>query len=97
MIEDVKWNPNKDTAGAFIYGAQFNKQRNDIIGGASYGSNEFRLFQNHGSHYQYEASIEGFGKGIYSLDFGNTSNKCLFGGGDGIGVIVGINARENKQ
>jgi len=28
--------------------------------------------------------------GLYTMDFANTSNKCVFAGGDGVGLMIAI-------
>lgn len=44
LIENVRWDKKTESAGAFIYGAQFSKAKLNAIGGVAHGTNELKLF-----------------------------------------------------
>ncbi|KAL4471523.1 hypothetical protein ABPG74_008416 [Tetrahymena malaccensis] len=87
LIRTVDWNyGKKEDTGAFVYGCQFSKCNSDSIIAGSFGLNEVKLFDQN-RDYQPYGYVTGFKKGIYSVDFGNFSNKFAFGGEDG-GIFV---------
>lgn len=44
MIENVRWDESTESAGAYVYGAQFGRGKQNCLGGVAHGTNEFRLF-----------------------------------------------------
>ena len=75
--------------GVGIYGAQFSKVNGESIIAGSSGKNEVKLIENEGE-YRILSGVSGMKKGIYSVDYGNSSNKVAFGGGDGVAYYLNI-------
>ncbi|EGR28411.1 WD repeat protein [Ichthyophthirius multifiliis] len=73
--------------GAYLFSAQFSKNNNDsiLVGGS--GKNEAKLFESQ-DNFETLGSVSNFNKGIFTVDYANTSNKFLLGGGDGYLVVV---------
>ncbi|CAD8173808.1 unnamed protein product [Paramecium octaurelia] len=90
LIENIKWDEKVDAAGAFIYGSQFGKGRGYCVGGVAHGTNEFKMFDRIKGSYKEAMQLGGFKKGLYTMDFANTSNKCVIGGGDGLCLMLAI-------
>ena len=95
LIKQVDWEPgNKKENGAFVYACQFSKygdpSNESILAGAS-GLNEVRIFDAT-KDYTPHGWVEGFEKGIYTVDFGNFTNKFGFAGGDGKIVVLSLSS-----
>lgn len=75
--------------GVGIYGAQFSKINGESILAGSSGKNEVKLFQNEGD-YRILSGVSGMKRGVYSVDYGNNSNKVAFGGGEGLAYYLNI-------
>jgi COMPASS component SWD3 len=58
------------------------------MAGAS-GKNEVKLFENE-ADFQIMSGVHGMKRGVYSVDYGNSSNKVAFGGGDGLVYFLNI-------
>ncbi|KRX01594.1 WD40-repeat-containing domain [Pseudocohnilembus persalinus] len=96
-VKEILWNP-KDTkeSGAFVYGCQFSKTSDDTILAGVHGLNQARFF-NRQNDYQPIADIEGFKNGIFTVDYGNFSNKFAAAGGDGLLYVGSLTNRPDEN
>eukprot|EP01017_Pseudomicrothorax_dubius_P006405 TRINITY_DN1181_c0_g2_i2.p1 TRINITY_DN1181_c0_g2~~TRINITY_DN1181_c0_g2_i2.p1 ORF type:complete len:302 (+),score=47.44 TRINITY_DN1181_c0_g2_i2:311-1216(+) len=79
VIQNIDWGGNSEQV--YIYAAQFSKfVPHYIIAGCS-GANQVRIFDR-SQRNKAVYCVEGFNKGVYSVDFCNNSNNFSFGGGD---------------
>ncbi|KAL4494012.1 hypothetical protein ABPG72_022029 [Tetrahymena utriculariae] len=89
LINEVVYDQNKKENGAFIFGAQFQKNNDETISVCSSGRNELKVFDQL-KNYQPLSTVTNFPKGIYSLDYANQINKIAFGGAGGLLVVVSL-------
>eukprot|EP00825_Cyclidium_porcatum_P029303 TRINITY_DN3131_c0_g1_i2.p2 TRINITY_DN3131_c0_g1~~TRINITY_DN3131_c0_g1_i2.p2 ORF type:complete len:132 (-),score=26.17 TRINITY_DN3131_c0_g1_i2:89-484(-) len=89
LIQEVDWIPEKKCDQIYCYSCQFCKNNNQtmIVGGT--GINEFQVFNVFNS-YKPCASVIDMSEGVYSVDYGNSSNKLAFGGGEGVVYIMSL-------
>lgn len=93
LIQQIDWDPNlKKENGAMIFGCQFSKQNDECIIAGSSGLNQARAFDTSRDNIPY-GWVEGFEKGVYSVDFGNFSNKFGFAGGDGVILVMSLSSQ----
>lgn len=88
-IQDVNWEYGKRIEGVNIYGAQFCKVNDESIFAGCGGKNEVKMFDLK-DDLKVNSAILGLKKGIYSVDYGNSTNRVAFGGADGISYVMAI-------
>lgn len=88
-IQDILWENDKKIDGVNVYGAQFCKNNEDSLFAGCGGKNEAKLFEFKGK-VRTLSGVYGVKKGIYSVDYGNATNRVAFGGGDGVTYVFTI-------
>lgn len=90
-IQDINWEYGNKVEGVNIYGAQFCKNNDESIFAGCGGKNEVKLFDLK-DDLKVHAGVFGLKKGIYSVDYGNSTNRVAFGGADGITYVLSISS-----
>lgn len=90
-IQDITWETDKRVDGVSVYGAQFCKNNDDTIFAGCGGKNDVKLFDCK-NQMKPVSSVQGLKKGVYSVDYGNSTNRVAFGGADGVAYVLAISS-----
>lgn len=88
-IQDITWEDGQRVDGVSVYGAQFSKHNDETIFAGCGGKNEAKLFDMK-DNLRVNGCVSGFKKGIYTVDYGNSTNRVAFGGADGVVYVVSV-------
>lgn len=88
-IQDINWEHENRVEGVNVYSAQFCKNNDESILAGCGGKNEVKLFDLK-DDLKVHGGVFGMKKGVYSVDYGNSSNRVAFGGADGITYVLSI-------
>lgn len=88
-ITGINWEKGYNPERAMVYSCQFSKNNDDSIVAGTSNLNEVKIFDRKNDNIGY-GKISDLRKGVYSVDFGNTSDIFSFCGGDGHVHVVQI-------